>query len=162
MIQQKSSVRLLTFDSVAGFLADIAMHACDAMLASQQRFGCARHPASAKGLNQPDVVGSHETRRPPSALPSAAGRVAFAPMLKGWVSDSHAREAVMLDWLTWPADLLLNAGGVVAGWFVSKDTTSFTVIQMGFGTLVLAAVVSAIVFWQSLVEFWRSRWRSHG
>ncbi|MGB7887627.1 MAG: hypothetical protein WCD52_07715 [Xanthobacteraceae bacterium] len=68
----------------------------------------------------------------------------------------------MLDWLTWPADLLLNAGGVVAGWFVSKDTTSFTVIQMGFGTLVLAAVVSAIVFWQSLVEFWRSRWRSHG
>jgi hypothetical protein len=71
-------------------------------------------------------------------------------------------EAVMLDWLTWPADLLLNAAGVVAGWFVSKDTTSFTVIQMGVGTLVLAAVVSGIVFWQSLVEFWRSRWRPHG
>jgi hypothetical protein len=33
MIHQKSPVRLLTFDSVAGFLADIAMHACDAMLA---------------------------------------------------------------------------------------------------------------------------------
>ena len=36
----------------------------------------------------------------------------------------------MLDWLTWHADLLLNAAAVVASWFVSKDATSFVVIQM--------------------------------
>ena len=65
----------------------------------------------------------------------------------------------MLDWLTWPADQLLRIGGVVAGWFFSKDATSFTVIQMMVATLVLATVVSAIVFWRSLVECWQSRWR---
>ena len=43
----------------------------------------------------------------------------------------------MLDWLTWPADQLLRIGGVVAGWFFSKDATSFTVVQMMFATLVL-------------------------
>jgi hypothetical protein len=65
----------------------------------------------------------------------------------------------MLDWLSWPADLLLNAGGAVASLFVSKEAASFVVIQMMVATLVLAAVVSAIVYWQSLVEYWRSRWR---
>jgi hypothetical protein len=65
----------------------------------------------------------------------------------------------MLDWLTWPADLLLDAGAVVASWFVSKDATSFAVIQMMVATLVLAALVSAVVFWQSLIEYWQSRWR---
>jgi len=29
----------------------------------------------------------------------------------------------MLDWLTWPADQLLRIGGVVAGWFFSRDAT---------------------------------------
>ena len=67
----------------------------------------------------------------------------------------------MLDWLTWPADALLYAGGAVAGLFVSKDATSFVVIQMMVATLVLAALVSAIVCWQSLAEFWRARWRPH-
>jgi hypothetical protein len=42
----------------------------------------------------------------------------------------------MLDWLTWPADQLLRIGGVVAGWFFSKDATSFTVVQMMVATLV--------------------------
>jgi hypothetical protein len=63
----------------------------------------------------------------------------------------------MLDWLSWPADLLLNAGGVVASWFVSKDAPSFVVVQMMVATLVLAAIVSVFVYWQSLVEFWQSR-----
>jgi hypothetical protein len=65
----------------------------------------------------------------------------------------------MLDWLSWPADLLLNAGGVVASWFVSKDAPSFVVVQMMVATLVLAAIVSVFVYWQLLVEFWQSRWR---
>jgi hypothetical protein len=62
----------------------------------------------------------------------------------------------MLDWLTWPADQLLWLGGVVAGWFFSKDATSFTVVQMMVATLVLAALVALLVFWQSLLEYCRS------
>ena len=65
----------------------------------------------------------------------------------------------MLDWLSWPADLLLNAGGLVASWFVSKDASSFVVIQAMVATLVLAAVVSIFVYWQSLIEYFQSRWR---
>ena len=52
----------------------------------------------------------------------------------------------MLDWLTRPADWLLSAGGIVAGWFFSKDATSFTVVQMMFATLMLAAFLSLIHF----------------
>ena len=66
----------------------------------------------------------------------------------------------MLDWLTRPADWLLSAGGVVASWFFSKDAVSFTVVQMMFATLMLAAFLSLIVFWQTLVEYWRSLWKT--
>jgi hypothetical protein len=66
----------------------------------------------------------------------------------------------MLDWLTWPADLILRAGGYVASWFFSRDAISFTVVQMMFATLVLAAFVALIVFWQTLVENWRSLWKA--
>ena len=62
----------------------------------------------------------------------------------------------MLDWL---ADLLLNAGADIAGLFVSKDASSSVLFQMAMATLVVAAVVSMIVYWQSLVEYCRSRWR---
>jgi hypothetical protein len=57
-------------------------------------------------------------------------------------------EANMLDWLTRPADWLLSAGGVVASWFFSKDAVSFTVVQMMFATLMLAAFLSLIIFWK--------------
>ena len=67
----------------------------------------------------------------------------------------------MLDWLARPADWLLSAGGIVAGWFFSKDATSFTVVQMMFATLMLAAFLSLIVFWQTLVEYLRSYWKTH-
>jgi membrane protein DedA with SNARE-associated domain len=63
----------------------------------------------------------------------------------------------MLDWLYWPADLLLSAGAVVTGWFVSKDAASFAVMQMMVATLILAAVVAVAVYWRTLVEFLRSR-----
>ncbi len=63
----------------------------------------------------------------------------------------------MLDWLTWPADLLLSAGGAIARWFVDESDPSFVVIQMMVATLVLAALVALIVCWQSLVEFCRAR-----
>ena len=63
----------------------------------------------------------------------------------------------MVDWLTWPAELLLNAGGIVASWFVSKDSISFVALQMGFALLVLAGVVSLFAYFPALVGYWRSR-----
>ena len=65
----------------------------------------------------------------------------------------------MLDWLLWPADELLSAGGYFASWFASKDTPGFLLLQMMMATLVLAAIVSLIVYWQSLVDYFRSRWK---
>ena len=59
----------------------------------------------------------------------------------------------MLDWLTWPADFLLNTAAVVERWFVSGDSTNFGVIQMMTAVLLLAAVVSLIVYWQWLVQW---------
>jgi len=41
-----------------------------------------------------------------------------------------------------------------------KDAVSFTVVQMMFATLMLAAFLSRIVFWQTLVEYWRSHWKT--
>jgi|HubBroStandDraft_6_1064221.scaffolds.fasta_scaffold705622_2 hypothetical protein len=66
----------------------------------------------------------------------------------------------MLDWLTWPADLLLGAGGAVASLFVSPDEPSFVLIQMMVATLVLAAIVCLIVWSQSLVDYFRSLWKT--
>ena len=65
-------------------------------------------------------------------------------------------ESDLVDWLTWPVDQLLRIGGVIADWFFGEDATGFTLVQMGFATLVLAAFVALIVFWQTLVEYCRS------
>jgi hypothetical protein len=65
----------------------------------------------------------------------------------------------MVDWLTWPAQLVLSAGGIVASWFVSKDSLSFVALQMGFALVVLAAVVSLFAFLPNLVGYWRSHSR---
>jgi membrane protein YdbS with pleckstrin-like domain len=66
----------------------------------------------------------------------------------------------LLDWLTWPAALLLRVGAVVASWFVSEDAPGFPVMQMMVATLVLAALVSLIVYLQSLTGFLRSLWKA--
>ena len=63
----------------------------------------------------------------------------------------------MADWITWPAQLVLSAGGIVASWFVSKDSLSFVALQMGFAVLVLAAVVSLFAYLSPLIGYWRSR-----
>jgi hypothetical protein len=72
-----------------------------------------------------------------------------------------APQSDILNWLTWPADELLRIGGVVAGWFFSEENpTGFMLVQMGFATLVLAAFVALIVFWQALVKYCRSLWET--
>jgi hypothetical protein len=63
----------------------------------------------------------------------------------------------MLDWLTWPANLLLSIRGWAASWFLSRDPTNFDVVQMMFATLVLVALIA---YWQTLFEYWRSLWKS--
>ena len=63
----------------------------------------------------------------------------------------------MIEWL---ANWLSQAGGVVASWFVSKDAPDFDFFGGLMAVLVLAALVSVIVFWQTLIEYWRSRWKS--
>ena len=63
----------------------------------------------------------------------------------------------MVDWLTWPAELVLGAGGIVASWFVSKDSLSFVALQMGFALVVLAAVVSLFAYLPALFGYLRSR-----
>lgn len=67
----------------------------------------------------------------------------------------------MVDWLIWPAQFLLDAGAIVAGWFVGKDSLSFLALQMGFALLVLAAIVYLFVLLQNVVGFWRSRRRTN-
>jgi hypothetical protein len=60
----------------------------------------------------------------------------------------------MLDWLLWPAELLLAVGAAVASLFTSKDTVNFVLIQMMVATLVLAAIVSLIVLLERLFRYW--------
>ena len=55
----------------------------------------------------------------------------------------------MVDWLTWPADLLLSANGVLAGWFASKGTPSYTALRM--------VIVSLLAYLPSLIGYLRSR-----
>lgn len=62
-----------------------------------------------------------------------------------------------VDWLTWPADLLLSASGYIAKWFLNEDAASFTVLQMGLAMLIVAAVVPLFAYWGTLVGYWRSR-----
>ena len=65
----------------------------------------------------------------------------------------------MVDWLTWPAELVLGAGGIVANWFVSRDSISFVALQIGFGLVVLAAIVSLFAYLPALFGYFRSRSR---
>ena len=66
----------------------------------------------------------------------------------------------MLDWLTWPADFLLNIAAVLASWFVDKGSWNFVTIQMALAVLVLAIVVALIAYWQWLVRWGVEAWRS--
>jgi hypothetical protein len=42
---------------------------------------------------------------------------------------------------------LLAAGGIIAGWFVTRDAPNFGVIQMVVASLLLTFVVAVIAFW---------------
>jgi hypothetical protein len=57
-------------------------------------------------------------------------------------------EAVVIDWLARGALIL---SGVVAGWFVSKDSPNFSLVQ-GMAALVVIALIVAVL------AFWPSRW----
>lgn len=94
---------------------------------------------------------AHSLRRLTREVAVAGNRRMMCPMA------NVNGQANFLDWLTWPATLLLRLGAVVASWFVSADMPSFAVIQMMVATLVLAAVLFLIVYLQLLADSWRSR-----
>ena len=61
----------------------------------------------------------------------------------------------MPHWVSWPADLLLSIGSIIASWFASQAEASFSGIQTMVALLVLAAVIGAIVYGQSVAELFR-------
>jgi hypothetical protein len=63
----------------------------------------------------------------------------------------------MLNWSTWPVDLLLSAGGTVVSWFIVKNTPGFLALQVGFAMFALAVIVCLFATLPILVGNWRSR-----
>jgi hypothetical protein len=59
----------------------------------------------------------------------------------------------MIDWIT---RLLLDAGAVVTGLFISKDRSEFDVISAMVATLILAAILCLLVYGKSLIDYLRS------
>jgi hypothetical protein len=61
----------------------------------------------------------------------------------------------MLDWLTWPAELLLSAGGIVASWFADKNTPipspSDRVRDVGAGGYRVPVCIFASLGWKLVV-----------
>jgi hypothetical protein len=53
--------------------------------------------------------------------------------------------------LGWIARVLLIAAGVVASWFVAKDSPQFGIMQMG-----VALVLVVLIVW--VLAFWPERW----
>jgi hypothetical protein len=47
----------------------------------------------------------------------------------------------------WIVRGLLAAGGILAGWFVTRNAPNFGVIQMVMALLLLTFVVAVIAFW---------------
>jgi len=60
----------------------------------------------------------------------------------------------MLNWLI---RLLLSLAGVVTAWFVAEDASNFGLIQTMFAIILVVLFLGAAVFWQSLMEWMRSR-----
>ncbi len=51
--------------------------------------------------------------------------------------------------MAWLARILLIAGGVVASWFVAKDTPAFTIAQGMMAIVLLTILVAVLAFWPS-------------
>jgi hypothetical protein len=68
-------------------------------------------------------------------------------------------DADLSDWLSWPADVLLNVGGWIASWFFDKNAIGFPLEEMMFATLVLAAIIALIVYWDAVIGYWEAQSR---
>jgi hypothetical protein len=67
----------------------------------------------------------------------------------------------MVDWITWPADLLSSAGGFFARWFLSEDDPSFILLQMAFALLIVVAFVVLVAWCRTLVGYRQLREKPH-
>jgi hypothetical protein len=60
----------------------------------------------------------------------------------------------MIDWVV---RVLLDAGASVAGLFVSKDQSQFDVIAAMIAILLLAAILTMLVYGRSLIDYLRGK-----
>ena len=51
--------------------------------------------------------------------------------------------------------LLLIPAGVIAAWFVAKDSPNFSVAQLVVMLVLVAVVIAVAAFWSALRESWR-------
>jgi hypothetical protein len=62
------------------------------------------------------------------------------------------------DIVTWPSCEL--AALLQVGFLTKTHPVSLFLLQMGFATLVLAAFVALLAFWQTLVKYLRFLWKA--
>ena len=59
----------------------------------------------------------------------------------------------MIDWIT---QGLLDAGASIAGLFMSKDRSEFDVMSAMIAIMLLAAILTLLVYGRSLIDYVRS------
>ena len=64
----------------------------------------------------------------------------------------------MIDWIT---QGLLDAGASIAGLFMSKDRSEFDVMSAMIAIMLLAAILTLLVYGKSLVDYLRSVSKPH-
>ena len=64
----------------------------------------------------------------------------------------------MIDWIT---QGLLDDGASIAGLFMSKDRSEFDVTSAMIAIMLLAAILTLLVYGKSLVDYLRSVRRPH-
>jgi len=81
------------------------------------------------------------------------GEVTIAVMMLVQTSILSIGATGMFDWV---GRVLLDAGASVAGLFVSRDRSEFDVISAMTAILLLAAILTLLVYGKSLVDYVRS------
>lgn len=59
--------------------------------------------------------------------------------------------------LTWLVRIVLALSGVVAGWFVARESPNFSLVQMAASLLLITIVIAVATFLPSLLAWLRDR-----
>jgi hypothetical protein len=52
--------------------------------------------------------------------------------------------------LGWIVRIVMSLAGVITGWFLAENATSFSVVQMVIAILLIAFFVGVAAFWETL------------